>query len=257
MRMTPIRPLFLALLPILLIGLAGCGKPPVEEIAAAEAAIRDARQAGAPELAPEAFRDAETAMAETYRLNDAKDYDGARAKAIETRQLAERARDLAQRARQQRETEARRAAEQEGDGGRLPRRSAEETRAQIESSEIGEGAMGEGTRVRELDPVLFDFDDYAVREGELDKVRRVADWLDEHPSANVRLEGHTDERGSADYNLTLGSRRADSVRQLLISYGVDSGRIGTHSFGEEMPAVVGHDESAWSRNRRVEFVLQP
>lgn len=231
-----------------------CAKSPVEEIAAAEAAIRDARAAEAPVYAPEAFAEAERAMADTYRLTDAKDYDGARDKAIETRALAERARDLALAAKQKTERAGR---DKDGDGGRLRVRTASETAAEISSSTIGAGALDEGARIDAMGPVLFAFDDYSLAESELPKVRDAADWLIANVTARVRLEGHTDERGSADYNMTLGGRRADSVRQLLESYGVEAARIETRSYGEEMPADPGHDDAAWAANRRVEFVVIP
>lgn len=245
------RPLRAALASLMIAFVAaGCAKPPVEEIAAAEAAIRDARAAEAPVYAPEAFAEAERSMTETYRLNDAKDYGAARDKAIETRALAERARDLALAAKRRRDDAA------QADGGRLAgSRSAGETAAEISASSIGGGAMDEGNRIRALVPVLFAFDDYSVGESELPKVRTAADWLIANGAARVRLEGHTDERGSADYNMTLGGRRAESVRQLLESYGIAAARIEVRSYGEEMPAEAGHDEAAWAANRRVEFVL--
>ncbi len=246
------RPLHAALTCLALVFMvAGCAKPPVEEIAAAEAAIRDARAAEAPVYAPEAFAEAEQSMTDTYRLSDAKDYGAARDKAIETRALAERARDLALSAKRRRDD----AAAAQSDGGRLSTRSAGETAAEISATSIGGGAMDEGARIGALAPVLFAFDDYSVGEAELPKVQAAADWLSANVAARVRLEGHTDERGSADYNVTLAGRRAESVRQLLANYGVDAARIETRAYGEEMPADPGHDAAAWAANRRVEFVL--
>ena len=76
------------------------------------------------------------------------------------------------------------------------------------------------------------------------------------PGANVTLEGHADERGTREYNVALGERRANSVRQLLALTGASGGQIKTISYGEERPAVEGHDESAWRFNRRVEIVYR-
>jgi peptidoglycan-associated lipoprotein len=70
----------------------------------------------------------------------------------------------------------------------------------------------------------------------------------------VRLEGHTDERGSREYNIGLGERRAQSVRRALLLQGASDAQLSTVSYGEERPAVAGHDEAAWSKNRRVEIV---
>lgn len=107
----------------------------------------------------------------------------------------------------------------------------------------------------QYDPVYFAFDSYSIASPEMSKVREVADHLESNPGQAVILEGHTDERGSREYNLALGERRALAVRDLLRSLGVGADRIQTLSMGEEQPAVSGFDESAWARNRRVEFRL--
>jgi peptidoglycan-associated lipoprotein len=107
----------------------------------------------------------------------------------------------------------------------------------------------------DLTPVYFAFDSSAVSPGEMSKVSATADRLRSDRSLAVILEGHTDERGSREYNLALGERRALAVRDVLLSMGVSSDRIQTLSYGEEMPSVEGFDESAWSLNRRVEFQL--
>lgn len=75
-------------------------------------------------------------------------------------------------------------------------------------------------------------------------------YLSEHPDRSVRVEGHADERGSNEYNLALGQRRADGVKKLLVLSGADSGQVDTISYGEEKPVATGHDESSWSQNRR-------
>jgi peptidoglycan-associated lipoprotein len=105
-----------------------------------------------------------------------------------------------------------------------------------------------------LEAVYFDFDSAAIRgdqrptlQANVGAINQHADWK------TVVLEGHCDERGSEEYNLALGERRANSVKQYLIDSGVTGARIDTVSFGESKPAVQGHDESAWKWNRRVEF----
>ena len=77
--------------------------------------------------------------------------------------------------------------------------------------------------------------------------------MKEAPELTVRIEGHADERGTNEYNLALGERRAQAVQQYLGSYGVDAGRISVLSYGEEKPAVEGGDDMSWSKNRRAEF----
>jgi peptidoglycan-associated lipoprotein len=103
--------------------------------------------------------------------------------------------------------------------------------------------------------VYFEFDSAQVGESERAKVEAVAEYLRGNGSVGVIVEGHCDERGSNDYNLALGERRALAVRAYLVNLGIDAGRIQTRSFGEERPAALGHDEASWSQNRRAEFKL--
>jgi peptidoglycan-associated lipoprotein len=101
--------------------------------------------------------------------------------------------------------------------------------------------------------VYFDLDRSDVRPEDRPVVEAHAGYLAASPSTSVILEGHADERGSREYNLALGERRAISVRQLMTVLGVSNDQIQVVSFGEEKPAVEGYDESAWALNRRVEF----
>lgn len=103
--------------------------------------------------------------------------------------------------------------------------------------------------------VYFEFDSAQVGESERAKVEAVAEYLRGNATVGVIVEGHCDERGSNDYNLALGERRALAVRAYLVNLGIDAGRIQTRSFGEERPAALGHDEASWSQNRRAEFKL--
>ncbi len=102
--------------------------------------------------------------------------------------------------------------------------------------------------------VYFEFDSSSVQEKFMDTIRRHAAYLAEYSDVEVRLEGHTDERGSREYNVGLGSRRAEAVSRLLQAYGASNGQIETISYGEEVPAVEGSNEEAWAKNRRVEIV---
>ena len=104
-------------------------------------------------------------------------------------------------------------------------------------------------------PVYFGFDSTVVPQGELGKIDAVADHLKSRSERVVVVEGNCDERGSNEYNMTLGEQRAVVVRNYLVQNGIASNRIQTRSYGEEKPAVDGHDESAWSRNRRGEFAI--
>ena len=104
-------------------------------------------------------------------------------------------------------------------------------------------------------PVYFGFDSTVVPQGEIGKIDEVAQHLGSHADRVVVVEGNCDERGSNEYNMALGENRASIIRNYLVQSGVDASRIQTRSFGEEKPAVVGSDESAWARNRRGEFVI--
>ncbi|MBI3192593.1 MAG: OmpA family protein, partial [Pedosphaera parvula] len=103
--------------------------------------------------------------------------------------------------------------------------------------------------------VYFDFDRSTVRAGERVKVEEVALYLKGDGNVKLLVEGHCDERGTEEYNRALGERRALSLREYLVNLGIGPGRIYTISYGEDQPAVPGHSEAAWAKNRRGSFVL--
>jgi peptidoglycan-associated lipoprotein len=104
-------------------------------------------------------------------------------------------------------------------------------------------------------PVLFGYDSSQITGSEGQKVAGAADYLKRNSGLAIVVEGHCDERGSREYNLSLGERRALAVRAYLIGLGVPAQRIHTRSLGEEQPADPGHDESSWRVNRRGEFLM--
>ncbi len=106
-----------------------------------------------------------------------------------------------------------------------------------------------------LEDVYFDFDKSDLREDTRATLQRHARVLSANPTVNVLVEGHCDERGTEEYNVALGERRAERVRSYLTSLGVDNSRMKTVSYGEIRPRAQGHDESAWAENRRSHFVL--
>jgi peptidoglycan-associated lipoprotein len=107
-----------------------------------------------------------------------------------------------------------------------------------------------------FDDVLFDFDKSEVREDGRRTSQAVADYLKKNPRATVQIEGHCDERGTAEYNMALGERRATAVMNYLLSLGVPRAALSTVSFGKEKPLDPGHNEEAWAKNRRAHFVLK-
>jgi peptidoglycan-associated lipoprotein len=102
--------------------------------------------------------------------------------------------------------------------------------------------------------VYFDFDSSEIRPEFVSVIAAHAKALARNASVRVRLEGHTDERGSPEYNIGLGERRAQAVKRALLLQGVAESQVATVSYGEERPAVTGQTEAAWAKNRRVEFV---
>lgn len=103
--------------------------------------------------------------------------------------------------------------------------------------------------------VHFDYDSSVVKSSEKGNVTAVATYMKANSGVALLVEGHCDERGTEEYNRSLGDRRALALREALIADGVDSQKVTTRSFGEDKPAVNGHDEAAWSQNRRGEFVV--
>jgi peptidoglycan-associated lipoprotein len=116
------------------------------------------------------------------------------------------------------------------------------------------GASGPGGQLAAQRIIYFDFDSSDIRNEYVDVIAAHGRYLASNATMRVRLEGHTDERGSREYNIGLGERRAQTVKRALMLQGVQDSQIATVSFGEERPAASGSDEAAWSKNRRVEIV---
>ena len=104
-----------------------------------------------------------------------------------------------------------------------------------------------------LADVNFGFDRYDLNQTARNRLQTTAGWMEANPSAEVLIEGHADERGTGEYNLALGERRADAARQYLRTLGVKDRRLSTLSYGEERPLDPGHTEEAWAKNRRAHF----
>lgn len=106
-----------------------------------------------------------------------------------------------------------------------------------------------------LEPIYFDFDRYFIREDAKKSLNQNAKILKDNPQVKIRIEGNCDERGTAEYNLALGEKRAKSAKDYLVNLGIDSARITVISYGKEKPLYPGHNEDAWSKNRRDDFVI--
>ena len=105
------------------------------------------------------------------------------------------------------------------------------------------------------DRVFFDFDQYSVRQDQRAVLDRQAAWLKKYPEVTVTVEGHADERGTREYNIALGNRRATAAKNYLVALGINPNRVQTISYGKERPAVAGSNEQAWSQNRRAVTVV--
>lgn len=106
------------------------------------------------------------------------------------------------------------------------------------------------------DRVYFGYDQYDLTPEARSTVERQAQWMKTYPNVSVMVEGHCDERGTREYNLALGEKRANAVRNYLISNGVQAGRVQSISYGKERPAIMGADETSWAQNRRGVLVVQ-
>src|SRR3989442_842004 len=117
------------------------------------------------------------------------------------------------------------------------------------------GKSTEAVRTLLATMIHFDYDKAIIRGGDAAVLDQKVAILQANPGLRIRISGHCDERGSDEYNLALGNRRATAAKQYLVSHGIDAGRIETVSYGEERPIAQGHDETAWAQNRRDEFEI--
>ena len=108
-----------------------------------------------------------------------------------------------------------------------------------------------------LNDVNFDFDKYNIRTGDANILKSNAEWFKANPGKKMRVEGNCDERGTVEYNLALGQKRADAAKAYIVNLGADGKLIETVSYGKERPADPGHDEAAWAKNRRAHFLALP
>ncbi|MEL7369642.1 MAG: OmpA family protein [Myxococcota bacterium] len=219
------------ILALSLVAAAACGSSNANmEVTAAQQAIDEARAAKAEDCAQDIFRSAEAALASARELNAAGDADAAKAKAAEATALAGQAR-----------TASPPGCEQPKDPEPPPPPPANETVSRnINISEI-------------MQPVYFDYNDASIRDDSKELLSRVAEALLNAPGQRLEIEGHCDVRGSTEYNLHLGERRAQAVMRYLIKQGVGAEQVSIISYGEERPVDLGGSENAHQRNRRAEL----
>ncbi len=138
-------------------------------------------------------------------------------------------------------------------GERSARESRKPAPSSLEALRRGQAPMTPASSP--LKEVYFDFDRYNLRPDARATLKANADWLKANPSARVEIEGHCDERGTNEYNLALGAKRAQAAKDYLVTLGVSAGRLSTISYGEELPVCKEKTEGCWQKNRRDRFVI--
>ncbi len=246
-----------------------CAKkiPPEAEINQAREAIERAEKAGAVEL--EEFKSAKRYLSEAEKDMGEKKYEQARTKAIVAKEFAELAlkrwNEIQKREQEELEKEKERKvelveAEPELKKPKLP----VEIKGVRPEDIVGESTLGRGYILGNFKKVYFDFDSYALTEDAKDAIKHNAEIvkkiLEENDNLSLLIEGHCDERGSNEYNLELGWRRAQAVKRYIVLLGLPENRIQTVSFGEEFPEEscpppYCNDEEKWKKNRRAIFVI--
>ncbi len=168
---------------------------------------------------------------------------------------AEAAKIEAERVAKEKEGEAKEKEVKEKEAARL---KEEQAKREFERSLVAKrtpGIEGEVFESSLLKPILFDFDKYDIQPGDAEILKGNSALLKKFPNVKIQIEGHCDERGTNEYNLALGERRANSTKKYLTSLGVTADRVSTISYGEEKAMDPGHNEEAWTKNRRAHFVI--
>ena len=224
----------MVLAPAAVVVLAGCPKRiPREQIERAEQAIKGLDETT--DCAPDATRAALATWENAQALLRQEKYEQARAVLLAAQKLAEKARaECEKKKRQQQEQKP------------TPRQGDVQPQPASKPVEADEEPAG-------LERVFFAFDQFTLDEDAKRTLERNAEYLRRHPDVRVQIEGHCDERGSTEYNLALGERRAQAVKEYLVKLGISPGRMEVISYGEENPLDPGTGERAWARNRRAEF----
>ena len=141
--------------------------------------------------------------------------------------------------------------------GKVATETEKKAPASKPSSSLEEAQRGVPAEAGPLKDIHFDFDRYELTASARDTLKANAAWLKSNASSRVQIEGHADERGTNEYNLALGAKRAQSAKDYLTTLGIPAERISTISYGEELPVCREQTEECWQRNRRDRFVVQP
>lgn len=233
--------------------LASCTGVPISELNAARHSLKDAMLAGAPMCATNEFSNAEEAFLKANNETAFRNYEQAKVDAVNAAELAKLAKRIAD------GNPTCQVSYQEAISGQEPA-VAEPTPEPVEEI-VAEEATDESVTETEsillsadtLDNVYFKYDDYVLTDQGRTSLDKNANFLLQNPNVKIIVEGHCDKRGSNEYNLALGLKRAKAIETYLVNSGVEASQVKIISYGEERPAVYGNNESAYSKNRRAEF----
>ncbi len=245
---------------------AACASRPTKAIKAAEQAILDARKVKAHECAPKPYEKAENLLLTAREDEKKRDYDSAAAHAVAARKMADLSIEAAVKNKDCRPG---------GSAGRVLDRmrqrvaeSEEQKPAETEQTPTPQDKTAVLESIPEeyarsvlpggeiLKMIHFDFDSDKLTLGAIEILKKNAALLRKYPEVKITIEGHCDSRGSTEYNLALGYRRAERAKDFLIHLGIDPSRLNTVSYGEERPLDPRENEEAWAKNRRDEFVVE-
>jgi len=225
---------------LVVLGATGC-QTAKEAIERADAAVEEARAAQADRYAAQEFQSAEEYLAQARQ-----EYKNWKFKNAES--SANTAEAQAKLALQRALDRAR-----EKQDARKPRPGEPGWRE--DSSLFGSTLPEDAAQLAPLRDIHFEFDESRLTSEAMAIMEDNARWIKAHPGVIIEIEGHCDERGTEEYNIALGQRRADSTKAYLVNYGIESARLRTISYGEALPLDPGHSEEAWAKNRRAHFVI--
>ncbi len=225
---SPVHKLFPLVLLLMSLFLLGCPKPPEKELSDAEKSLREA--AVVSECAEKEFQEAEQMLNDAKRLVEEGRYDEAEVKAKAAKSLAERAKKV----------------------GEDNWEECQKAKNTVVNKDPNEGKVDAADNTR-LETIFFAYNEAVLSDDAQNILQANAEWMRRNPTSKVVIKGHCDERGSTEYNIALGERRAESVRKYLVQLGIDPGRMSIVSFGEEMPLARGTNDDAHAQNRRAEF----
>lgn len=132
---------------------------------------------------------------------------------------------------------------------------SEEELARMERNRLRDASSAIQRDFMKFTDILFDFDSYTIKKEYFNQLDAMVNWLKQNKGTKITVEGHCDEKGTVEYNLALGQKRAEAVKSYFTKSGIDASRINTISYGKELPVDPGHNEEAWVKNRRAAFKL--